>query len=205
MTTPAAPSIKGTGLQQAVLDVQRLLEEGRISREELETRLAREDLEVLDGKVQAALWYPNASHRRLTELLRDVEGRGSEAYVIARGAQTAARLMAAGLYSQVRYADENDVGSMREMTRAARLMLTLSGALYSFGKWTLRSDPAEPRSLIIDVTDARHFTEMNRLTAHGFIEELNNRLCEYPVRVESWREGPDRVILVVHADARTPL
>jgi hypothetical protein len=207
MANPAIPSIKGTGLQQVVLDVWRALAEGRVAREELEARLAPEDLALLepDAEVQAAQWYPNACHRRLTELLRDVEGGGSDEYVIARGAATAERLMAAGLYSQVRYADERSAGSMAELTRAARLMLTLSGALYSFGKWSLRTDPEKPRSLFIDVTEAEPLSEMNRLTAHGFIEELTTRLSEHPVRVESRRDGPDRVTLVLQADERTPL
>ena len=205
MTSPAIPSIKGTGIAQAVLDVQRLLAEGRITREQLEVRLEAEDVALLDTKIQAAQWYPNACHRRLTELLRDVEGGGREDYVIGRGAHTAERLLEAGLYSQVRYADETQAGSMRELTRAARLMLTLSGALYSFGRWTLRIDPAEPRALYVDVSDAQHLSEMNRLTAHGFIDQLNTRLCDYPIRVESWRDGPDAVRFAVRADERTPL
>jgi hypothetical protein len=49
---------KGTAIASVVEDLNRLLQEGKISREELEARLEANDLEVLDQKIVPALWHP---------------------------------------------------------------------------------------------------------------------------------------------------
>jgi hypothetical protein len=202
---PDVPSIKGTGLQAVVEDVRRLVEAGRISREALEARLEAEDLALLDQKILPGLWYPNACHRRLTELLRDVEGGGSDDYVVRRGADTARRFLEAGLYHQIQRAlstarDEGEE-TFEGIRRAVRLYMTLAGTVYSFGSWSLEGDPGAAR-LRIEVREAAAFTEVNRLTVLGFVQTFGQRLSEHPVRVTSLRRAPDHVAYVLDFDPR---
>ena len=186
------PSIKGSGIKRAVEDVQRLLEEGRVDRDELEARLAPEDLALFDRKILDGAWYPNESHRRLTELLRDVEGGGRDEYVVQRGRETAERLLEAGFYRALRLAESERGSDGAELVHAVRLMLTVSGALYSFGHWSL--DGEDPDHLRIVARDAEALTDMNRLTAQGFIESFARRVSpQRELRVESRRLDRDTV------------
>lgn len=195
--------IKGTALAQVVADVRRLRDAGRVSPAELEEQLEKVDRDLLDSEIQPALWYDNACHARLTALLCRVEGEGRDAYVVGRGAETADRLLESGLYQQLRLAAgaaaTDDPASFR---RSIRLLLSLSGAMYDFGAWKLRRDDENAKVLHIDVTDAAALTEMNRLTAEGFIGRIATRLQSLPPRISSAREGPDRVVYRIElADA----
>jgi hypothetical protein len=190
----ATGRIKGTAIAQVVADVCRLRDAGRISEAELEEALEKPDRDLLETEIQLALWYDNASHARLTELLRRVEGGGRDEYVERRGAETAERLLASGLYEQLRLAaGHGSAEAPSAFRRSLRLLITLSGALYDFGTWRLRSAEADEREIWIDVTDAAAFTEMNRLTALGFIRAIAGRLQHRPPRVTSERPAPDRV------------
>jgi hypothetical protein len=188
--------IKGTAIGEVVSDVRRLLESGRVVQEALEARLEPIDLELLDAKIQPALWYENACHERLTELLRDIEGDGRDEYVVQRGSATADRLLESGLYQQLQLAAgegavADDPPALR---RAIRLLLSLSGAMYDFGSWKLRRDDDPSSDITIDVFDAEPLTEMNRLTAEGFIRRIAQRLQRRPPQVESDRVSPDHVV-----------
>ena len=80
------PGIKGTAIESLVVDVNRLVQEGRLRPEELEARLQPEDLEILGQKVLAALWYPLGTYERLTQLMLKVEGRMELAVLRKHGA-----------------------------------------------------------------------------------------------------------------------
>jgi hypothetical protein len=56
--------------------------------------------------------------------------------------------------------------------------------------------------LRIEVRDAAHFTEMNRLTVLGFIQTFGQRISEFPVRITSLRRGADQVAYVIDLDPR---
>ena len=203
---PGTPSIKGTALEAVVEDVKRLLASGRIRREALEARLEADDLDLLEQKILPGFWYPNACHRRLTELLRDVEGAGSDDYVVRRGVRTAERFLEAGLYHQIQRAlaatgDEGE-RSFEGVRRAVRLFMSLAGTVYSFGQWSLEDDAGHPSRLRIEVRDAAHFTEMNRLTVLGFIQTFGQRISEFPVQVTSLRRTTDHVAYLIDLDPR---
>lgn len=198
MGAESAPAgrIKGTAIAEVVADVLRLLEEGRLDRAQLELRLEAADLALLDEKIQPALWYDNRCHARMTQLLRDVEGGGSDGYVKQRGAATAERLLESGLYQQLQLASgeaeaSDDPAALR---RAIRLLLTLSGAMYDFGSWKLRPGDESSEDLFIDVHQAEALSEMNRLTAEGFIRRIAERLQRTPPVVDSRRVAPDHVV-----------
>jgi hypothetical protein len=194
VTGPSSnPSIKGTAFVSAHEDVRRLLEEGRLSRDELEAALPPEDLAILEEKISAGSWYPIRSYERLVEILVAAEAGGDrEGYLSERGARAAERLAAAGIYRQL------DLSFERLGSSVGRLAASLSGAIYNFGEWQYRSEHAGHFEIV--VSDARDFPEAARLTAAGFIRCMASRIAAAPAEVTSERPAPDRVVF--RADIR---
>jgi hypothetical protein len=202
----AVPSIKGTAFQSVVEDLRRLLEAGRISDDELEARLEAEDLRLLEEKVLPGLWYPLASYRRLTELLMQVEGGGSIAYVVARGARAAERLFTAGLYQQLARGDEIGAKKRTQNERwsehEANLMTSLAGAIFSVSRWRFVADPDGRGPNRIEVSEAEALPEVSRWAAQGFVEYTTSRLSGVTTRVSSERPSPDRIVFKLRQTAK---
>ena len=182
----AEPSIKGSAIQSAVEDVNRLVDEGRISRDELEARLSAQDLKVLDHKILPGLWYPLDSYGRLLDLLVERDGRGQGDYLQARGRKAGERLVQAGLYSQLEASQE------RWGARIGNVFATLGPAMFSATEWSFASAESVD-SFEIEAAIPAEFPESARLTALGFIEFLAERTAGHPVRVLSERPSPDRM------------
>jgi hypothetical protein len=189
------PSIKGSAMSSVVEDVARLHAEGVLSEEQLAASLAAEDFQLLEDKVQAALWYPIESYRRLTELLLASEGGGDPAYIVRRGERAGQRLFDAGLYVQLQHGEEKarDArgGGRAFHERDGRLMVSLSGAMFNFSVWEFH---LEGDTSIIQITEAADFPEVSRWAVQGFLQYTVSRLRAAPVTVESERPAPDRVV-----------
>jgi len=188
------PSIKGSALSSVVEDVRALRDSGRISADRLEASLEAADLALLETKIQPALWYPIQSYARLTRVLLDVAGRGDPQYVADRGARAAQRLWESGLYVQLQHGEEKAAkarrtgGAMTE--RDARMITTLSGAIFNFTRWTYRISESDS---LIEVSEAADWPEVSMWAARGFLEYVVSRLRRSKTRVEAKRVAPDRV------------
>jgi hypothetical protein len=195
-------SIKGTALASVVEDLRRLLEMGRLAREQLEARLEAEDLRILDAKVSPGLWYPLASYARLSAVLVEREGGGRPGYVVERGARAAERLFATGLYRQLERGEE--IGAEKRArgegwgALEGNLVTSLAGAIFNVSRWRFEVDPDDDRLQRIEVCEAEALPEVSRLAAQGFIEYTASRLSGTPVRVESERVGRDRIVFRLH-------
>jgi hypothetical protein len=175
------PSIKGSIFKGAIEDFARLREEGRISEEEADARLASEDLAFLEGEIQPAAWYPIESYARLIQLLGDVEGEGKDAYFVERGRASARRLLDTGLYQQLTFLSrwERTVsrdGSrhavvIADYTRNLRMVVSLASCIYNVGRWAVESDPEHPGRVLIEVREASAYSEPMRLAIEGFLNE----------------------------------
>jgi hypothetical protein len=192
------PAIKGSAFQSVVEDVQRLLQEGHLSREVLEVRLDPSDLPYLDDKVLPAFWYPIETYRRLSELLMEIEGGGRPEYVVRRGARAAERLFTLGIYQQLRRGEKiaeeiRSAGSAWTQQDGA-IMASLAGAIFNFTSWRFVADPEQRGAHRIEVSDAAGLPEVARFAAQGFIEYVSTRLAQAHVRVTSERPAPDRVV-----------
>lgn len=184
-----APAIKATAFQTVVADVERLLDEGRLSRARLEASLEASDLVFLDEKQSPTAWIPIETYDRVVQLLARVEAPGNrEAYLVARGERSAERLAALGIYSQLDASAEN-LG-----TRIGKMIVTVSGAIYSFGKWHFEVGETEG-SFEIRVEDAAAMPEVARLATQGFVQAVAARVARAPRRIISERPRPDLVIL----------
>ncbi len=190
----AAPSIKGSAFSSVIDDVRRLRDEGRLGSDELEARLEAADLALIDEKIQTALWYPIESYRRLSELLLDVEGGGDPEYLVARGSDAADRLWAAGLYVQLQHGEQRAEDARRGIgvfsERDARLITTLSAAIFNFTRWAYR---VENRESLIEVTEARAWPEVAVLASRGFLQRVVERLRRVQTPIRATRPAPDRV------------
>jgi len=190
----AEPSIKGSALSSVVEDVRALRDSGRISKDRLEAALEPGDLALLQTKVQPALWYPIQCYRRLSELLLEVVGRGDPQYIVDRGARAAQRLWESGLYVQLQHGEEKAAKARRTgnvmSDRDARVITTLSGAIFNFTRWSYRIEESGAR---IDVDEAAEWPEVSVLAARGFLEYVVSRLRRVETAVEAKRVVRDRV------------
>jgi hypothetical protein len=188
------PSIKGSALSSVVEDVRALRDSGRISADRLEAALEPEDLALLEDKIQPALWYSIRSYARLTQLLLEVAGRGNPQYIVDRGARAAQRLWESGLYVQLQHGEEKAQKARRigsAMTdRDARVITTLSGAIFNFTHWRYLNE--EPQA-VIEVSEAKDWPEVSVWAARGFLEYVISRLRRIETRVNAVRVTPDRV------------
>jgi hypothetical protein len=115
----------------------------------------------------------------MNELLREVEGGGSNEYLRQLGRQTARRLLDGGLYSQLEYLNRVEVSRTAEgparfaaFGRDLRLLTTLSGSILNFSRWTSMPDPEGEGHYLIDVSEARDYPEVLAWRSDGFINEM---------------------------------
>ena len=181
------PSIKATGFQPAADDVNRLIDSGRLNREEVEARLLPADLAFLDKAHAATTWVPIETYRRVVEILVDLESGGNApGYLHGRGQRAAERLHKMGVYRQF------EASSEAWGKRAGKVSTTLASVIYNFTKWTYEA--VEPGTFRIVVDEAREFPEVCRFTAQGTMEYTSCTLSKSNVRVTSERATPDRIV-----------
>jgi hypothetical protein len=194
------PSIKGSVFAVIVEDVNKLLTHGTVSKAELSRWLHAEDLALLGQPIAAASWYDVRSYTRMNELLRDVEGDGSNEYLRARGRLTARRLLEAGFYAQMEFLSRTEVGRAKggqarfeAFGRDLRKLTTLSGSILNFSRWTSKPDPDRADRYVIDVSEARDVSEVLAWRSDGFVNEMAKRHGDGDLW--SWeRVSPDRIV-----------
>jgi hypothetical protein len=192
----SVPCIKGSVFSSVVEDVERLVREGRVSREKIEAKLGEEALSHLDESIQPALWYPIESYRVLSELLVEVEGGGRMEYMFERGKRAAERLFDAGLYEQLRYAAKKNAGGTRLQVRSAgRLIITLAPAMFNFTRWSFHADPDTAKRFTIQVDDARELPEVLRYSAAGFCHAVSEAACKAKLSIRHERVRPDQILI----------
>ena len=142
------PAIKGTLFSAVVADLNRLIEQGRISPEMLESHLDPQDIGLADEKINAAGWYDIHAYHRIVELLCEVEGGGRENYWFERGVRAARRLVETGIYHQMDYlgrtmvsGEIDPVARFNAFAKDMRLLLSIHASMLNFGDWRCVVDP----------------------------------------------------------------
>ena len=173
------PCIKGTAIADLVEDTRKLLNDGKISQREIEARLTAEDLALLEEPVVESRWYDIHSYRRLTELLRDVEGEGRDEYARGRGRARGQKLIEGGLYQQMEYLGRSRVDSSMDAKarfeaygKDLRLLVTLSQSLLSFSTWKVVPDPDHGDRYQIELRDAADFPDVLGWASEGLIDAM---------------------------------
>ena len=175
----SVPSIKGSVFAVVVEDVCKLVARGGLSVDELTRWLKPQDVDLLEQEIGVSEWYDIAIYMRLSELLRDVEGGGSNEYLRQRGSRTARRLLESGLYQQLEYLQRTELGKAKEQRarfeafgRDLRLLTTLSGSILNFSRWKSKPDPEETGRYVIEVSEARYFPEVLCWRSDGLVNEM---------------------------------
>jgi len=182
-----ASSVKGSLFFIAQADLLGLIQNEKISREELEVRLTPEQLELVDAKVQVALWYPVDAFNAFIRIASEIGGRASPEAPAQTGRLSAEQLAKSGLYAQL---TESAGGSARGI---GRRLVTLGSAFYNFMHWEY-IEGEDVAHFTVDVTDAADWSEELRHITTGFIEVATARATGRTVRVTSERPTPDHVI-----------
>jgi len=173
------PCIKGTAIADLVEDTRKLLNDGKISQREIEARLTAEDLALLEEPVVESRWYDIHSYRRLTELLRDVEGDGRDEYARGRGRARGEKLIEGGLYQQMEYLGRSRLKSSMDAKarfeaygKDLRLLVTLSQSLLNFSTWKVVPDPDHGDRYRIELRDAEDFPDVLGWASEGLIDAM---------------------------------
>lgn len=199
----AGGRIKGAALAGGIEELRNLRDAGRISGEQLEAMLAAEDLALIDGKLEPASWYPVAIADRVASLLFRLEGGGRVEYLHKRGRLAAERLIDSGLYQQLDGLSGAGVASLGEFRLMVRLAVSVQGALFDVGRWSVETDAEHPARLRIVIDDAADFPESMRHNIEGFFR----RACQEARIHAGWlseRPTRDRVVYRMDADFEVP-
>jgi hypothetical protein len=178
----AIPSIKGSIFSVVVEDTKKLLASGRVSQRDAGHYLQPEDLALLEQPISISGWYDIRSYTRMSELLREIEGNGSNEYLRQLGRQTARRLIEAGLYAQMEYLSRVEVLRKQDRRERAaafgrdlRILNTMSASILNFSKWTHVPDPDREGRWWIEITEAHDFPEVLAWRSDGFVNEMAAR------------------------------
>jgi len=185
-------SIKGAGFAETWSRLQTLIREGRTSREDLEQRLGKDTLALVDSEPIPSLWYSLSAVDELTEMVAALEGPASPAYF---------RAMGAGAFDELisRPAFATFVGTAQGFTaRRGEALVKLAGLVYNFGEWSYQGEG--PTEFVVEVRNASPLAEFREWTAAGFIERLMEHIADEPILVTP--ERPTQNLLVLRGTPR---
>jgi hypothetical protein len=196
------PSIKGSAITGTVEDVKKLVQKGAISEKELEQRLTGGALALVGQPIVVSGWYDMRAVASLVELLWDVEGHGDPAYLRRRGEETAERLLQAGLYTQLEFVKHHKLDGRSDAKarfeafgRDLRRIVTLSGSIYNFGRWSVRPDPEREGRYLIEIHEATALPVPTSLATEGFLNRIAKEHGTHLWRME--RPRPDLVVYIM--------
>jgi hypothetical protein len=183
----SVPSTKGLMLQQVVTRIQDHLDCGRLSRDELEARLEKEDLAFFEGdKIVPSLWYPVSQNHRLLDLYHAISGRRTDV-MVELGRESAHQVLRLPSYEKLFGA-----AAQRDPASAGPLLVKLAELVLNFTKWTFRGSSLD--EFEIDVTEATDYSDHACHSAVGFMEVLAEELFGQKIRVTCERPTPDHIV-----------
>lgn len=116
----------------------------------------------------------------------DAPGSGRK-YLIESGRRAAQRIVELGIYSQLDGRTEDSWEN-----RIGRILVSLSGAFFSFGSWEWEGMDGEGCSIL--VRDAAPMSEELMLRTSGFIEQLATRAAGGDVALTHEREPDEEAV-----------
>jgi hypothetical protein len=176
---PQEPCIKGSTIADLFEDLKKLIDAGEISQADVDRHLHEEDRKLLDGPIATGSWYSVQSQARALELMRDTVGGGHNRLLVERGKRKGEKLMEAGLYQQMEYAGRAEVMSAKSpeeryaaFGRDLKLLITLSGSILNFSRWTVVPDPDRAGRYLLEITEAEAYPEALIHSTEGLIDSL---------------------------------
>jgi hypothetical protein len=173
------PSVKGSLVAVAIEQARKLLEEGELSQAELEAKLRPEDLATFEEPTNISKWYDLEFYKRLAELRLDADGGPPDEYFRKQGFARGRKLIEAGLYQQMEYAERSQVAGARDPQarfeaygRDLKLFVTLSAAILNFSRWSVARDPDHDDRYRIEVREAAAFPDFLGWGSEGLINAM---------------------------------
>ena len=185
------PSVKGTIFQAVVDELNDYLRQGIIQSEELAARWKPDDLAYLDREIAIASWYPIDTYGRYLRFLCNRFGGGHREYLMEGGRQSARRVIEMGVYGQL------DDRTERWDKKVGRVLVTLGGSFYNFGRWVWEAFENDA-GFRIEVQGVAAMPEEAAARAHGFVEQLAGRAGGRPVKLDYRRPKPSQIIFTAH-------
>lgn len=174
-TSTAGPSVKGALLATMVKEVRTLLESGVLTPARLTRWLLPADLPLIQEAPLASAWFDVGALERVSLLLRDVVGGGSDDYLRELGRRSAEELTGSGRYPQLGYARRAEVQALADdqerfeaFGRDLRILTSLSSNLFNFSRWSSRPEPGM-RRYRVEISEAAAFPEAVFLRMVGFV------------------------------------
>lgn len=185
--------IRGTAFRTARAEVLALVASGRLSMEDLHARLEPSEISLLDAQASPRTWYPVGAYDRLVQVLVDLEGGGSNEYLVERGRRSIDSLTALALQARIESASRSQGSEDCWWLRPGPALVALPSAIYSDSNWTLVPGE-EPGRFTIEVTEAGEVPESLRFSLQGVLECLASRLIGAEIQVTSQRPLPDKLV-----------
>lgn len=186
-------AVKGTLFAAAVEELDALLAEGLICRDELEVRLEPEDLEHIGEKPEPDAWYPVAIYARMRELADDKRARRRREDLVEQGRRAFEVLSGRGEYQEIASRIEDWGG------RFGFFGITIWSSFYNFMRWEFE-ETGRPGIFEVIVSEARDLPETERYRIQGFIEAHTRFATGGPASVTSERTTPGQVVYNIIAE-----
>ena len=143
----------------------------------------------LAAQASAAIsaWYSAELYTRLLQLYALAAPGSSREFLIESGRRSAQRIIELGIYSQLDGRTEDSWENL-----IGRILVSLSGAFFSFGSWEWEGMDGEGFSIL--VRDAAPMSEELMLRTSGFIEQLGARAAGGEVALTHEREDDGETV-----------
>jgi hypothetical protein len=179
------PSIKGIILLRSWSQLHSLLDEGRVSREDLELRLEPRDLQIFDEKVEPSLWYPLDTLTRISNVVCDLTGREGPEEWIQRG-----HVVIEGVLENPNFAKFFEA-ARKKGVQAGPTLVGMAALLLNFGEMRFQGDFTR---FAVTLTSARSVPDLIRYSIQGAIQSLAERIVDEPIEVTSERPDEDTIV-----------
>ena len=182
-------SVKGSAFISVQADLLRLIDEGRIDVEEVDSELTGKDRGLLDMLITPVSWVPIASYARCLELLARTESPDdAEGYLRKRGREAGKRLLGGAYQGFAQSTGALDLKGVQIFIGVARM-------IYDFMKWEARALPDGEFEIVIG--DAREYPDAALHAAEGFLELYGEITCGVRPQIESTRPKPGTVRILI--------
>jgi len=183
----SVPSIKGICVANAWSEVNLLIDQEMVSREELILRLNADALTIVDTKIEADLWYPVAAIEQLEAIVVEFRAGGDLRYLAEVGHRGFARLLERDGFARFMRA------AAARGRQAGPTLVCLSALLFNFGDWRFSGDLD---AFTVEGRDAAALGEIVGWLAAGYLSAAVSFLTGAPCPVRQDRSDPARVCFV---------
>ncbi|MCP5060727.1 MAG: hypothetical protein GY937_28865 [bacterium] len=176
------------------------LEQGILSREQLEVRLSSPAVDLLDAKLEPTRWYPADAVAELIDASWDLCLGQNVELAVSVGHTMFRELKESGRYQQLEYASGNrELGEGLEALRHTRLVGSVVLNLFDFLELGYELVSEDPTEIWITYDRAELYPELARYVGQGFVQKSVEEMGA-SLNCSSERVRTDRVRYTLRID-----